>query len=110
MKRLIAAARYRNASPDTVKAVFESSVLNKIAYRGVLSGWSLSYAKELDRLLAQEYRRRTRNRETSQTEHIFQPTERGGLGFKRFSDTIQRRKPAIADRLLGSPPHHSETP
>ena len=58
MKRLIAAARFRNASANTVKAVFESSVLNKIAYRGVLLGWSLSYAKELDRLLAQEYRRR----------------------------------------------------
>ena len=83
MKRLIAAARYINASADTVKAVFESSVLNKITYRGVLSGWSLSYAKELDRLLALEYRRRSKNRDSSQGEHIFQLADRGGLGFKR---------------------------
>ena len=56
MKSLIAAARYRNALADTIKAVFESSVLNKIAYRGVLSGWSLAFTKDIDRLLEQEYR------------------------------------------------------
>ena len=54
MKALIAAARYRNVSADTTKAVFESSVFNKVAYWGVLSGWSLAFAKELDRLLTQE--------------------------------------------------------
>ena len=48
---LIAATRYRNASVDTTKAVFESSVLTKIAYRGVLSGWSLAFSKDLDKLL-----------------------------------------------------------
>ena len=37
-------------------------------------------------------------------EHLFQPPERGGLGFKRVSDTIQRRKQTLVDRLLGSPP------
>ena len=51
---MIAAARYRNVSVDTIKAAFESSILNKVAYRGVLSGWSLAFSKEFDRLLAQE--------------------------------------------------------
>ena len=104
MKSLIAAARYRNASADTIKAVFESSVLNKITYRGVLSGWSLAFTKELGRLLAQEYRRRTRKKDSSQGEQLFQPPERGGLGFKRVSDAIQRHKQTLVGRLLGSPP------
>ena len=77
MKSLIAAARYRNALAHTIKAVFESSVLNKIAYRGVHSRWSLAFTKDIDRLLAQEYRRRTKNREPYQGENLFQPPERG---------------------------------
>jgi hypothetical protein len=38
LKGLLAACRHRKASPDTIKAVLETSVLSKIAYRGVLSG------------------------------------------------------------------------
>ena len=34
LKGLLAACRHRVASPDTIKAVLVSSVLNKIAYRG----------------------------------------------------------------------------
>ena len=80
---MIAAARNRNASADTIEAVFEYSVLNKDAYRGVLSGWSLTFAKELDRSLAQEYRRRSKNHASYQGEHLFQPPERGGAGFQK---------------------------
>ena len=45
---LLAAFRHRKATPDTIKAVLESSVIAKIADRGVLSGWSLKFSLELD--------------------------------------------------------------
>ena len=79
LKGLLAACRYRVASPDTLKAeaVLESNVLNKIAYRG----WSLAFTSEYDCLLAQEYRRRTLNMKSSQEEHIFQSARLGELGF-----------------------------
>ena len=37
---LLAACRHRKATLDTIKAVLESIVVAKVAYRGVLSGWS----------------------------------------------------------------------
>ena len=104
LKGLLAACRHRVASPDTLKAVLESSVLNKIAYRGVHSGWSLAVTLDYDRLLAQEYRRRTLNMKSSQEDHIFQSVKLGGLGFKRLSDVIQKRKKAIVDKMTDSPP------
>ena len=66
----LAACRHRKATPDTIKAVLESSVIAKIAYRRVLSGWSLKFSLELDRAMAREYRRRTLNIKSSQEEHI----------------------------------------
>ena len=96
---LLAACRQRKATPDTIKAVLESSVIAKIAYRGVLSGSSLKFSLELDRIMAREYRRRTLNMKSSQEEHIFQSARNGGLGFKRLSDVIQKRKKAVVDRL-----------
>ena len=56
LKGLLAACRHRKATPDTIKAVLESSVIGKIAYRGVLSGWSMEFSLGLDRLMAKEYR------------------------------------------------------
>ena len=78
---LLAACRHWKATPDTVKAVLESSVIAKKAYRGVLSGWSLKFFLELDRIMAREYRRRTLNMKSSREEHIFQSARNGGLGF-----------------------------
>ena len=96
---LLAACRHRKATPDTIKAVLESSFIAKIAYRGVHSGWSLKFSLELDRIIAREYRRRTLNMKSSQEELIFQSARNGGLGFKRLSDVIQKRKKAVVDRL-----------
>ena len=59
---------------------------------------------QLDSILAAEYRRRSKDRSTAQTENIFQPAGAGGLGFRRLSSVIQDRKRAIIDRLQDSPP------
>ena len=59
---------------------------------------------QLDSVLAAEYRRRTKDRSTAQTENIFQPPGAGGLGFRRLSSVIQDRKRAIIDRLHDSSP------
>ena len=70
------------ASPDTLKMVVESCLINKVAYRGVLSGWSLQQTISLDKHLAAYRRRRqTLNNETYQEESLFQHAESGGLGF-----------------------------
>ena len=104
LKHVVAIARTRRASPDMLRAVFQSSLLNKVAYRGVHSGWSLEESMQLDSILAAEYRRRSKDRSTAQTENIFQPAGAGGLGFRRLSSVIQDRKRAIIDRLQDSPP------
>ena len=38
-RRLLAASHYTLASPDMLKAVVESCLINKVAHREVLSGW-----------------------------------------------------------------------
>ena len=103
LRHVVAIARKRRASPDMLRAVFQSSLLNKVAYRGVLSGWSLEDSLKMDSIIAAEYRRRTKDRSSAQTENIFQPPEVGGLGFRRLSSIIQTRKMAIYDRLQDSP-------
>ena len=95
LRQLLAASRYKPASPDTLKVVVESCLVNKVAYRGVLSGWSLQQTMSLDKHLAAEYRRRTLNNRTYQEESLFQPAEAGGLGFRRLSSAIQYRKKAL---------------
>ena len=86
-----------------LRAVFQSNLLNNVVYIGVLSGWSLEDPKKLDSIIVFEYLRRTKIHSTDQTENIIQPTESGGLEFKRLSPLIQDRKQAIVDRLQDSP-------
>ena len=60
--RLRVVTKTRVASAEIVKAV-ESGVLNKIAYRGILFGWSLVFTERFDSRLAAEYRRRNQEYE-----------------------------------------------
>ena len=99
----MAAVATRRASPELIKAVLESSLLNKVAYKGVLSGWFLDQSVQFDINLAREYRRRMKNMATSQEANIFPPAALGGLGFQRLSDIIQERKQAIVNHLYESP-------
>ena len=103
LRQLLAAARYKPASPDTLKVVVESCLIKKVVYRGVLSGWSLQQPLSLDKHLAAEHRRRTLNNRSYQEESLFQPAESGGLGFRRLSSVIQDRKKSIVDRPRDSP-------
>ena len=98
-KQIMAAVATRRASSELIKAVLESSLLNKVAHRGVLSGWSLDQSIQFDVVLAREYRKRTKNIATSQEANLFLPAALGGLGFRRLSDIIQKRKRAIIDTL-----------
>ena len=66
LQHVVAIARTRRASPDMLRAVSKVSLLNMVANRGVLSGWSLEAAMKFDGIIAMEYR-------TAQTENIFQP-------------------------------------
>ena len=100
LRQLLAAARYKLASPDTLRVVVESCLINKVAYRGVLSGWSLQQTMSLDKHLTAEYRRRTLDNKTCQEEPLFQPAESGRLGVRRL---IQDREKSIVDRLRDSP-------
>ena len=84
----MAAVATRRASPELIKAVLESSLLNKVAYRGDLSGWSHDQSIQFYVILAREYRKRTKNMATSQEANIFLPAALGGLGFQRLSDII----------------------
>ena len=93
----------RKASPELIKDVLESSLLNKVTYRGVLSGWSLDQTIQFDVVLARVYRRRTKNMATSQDANLFLMAALGGLGFRSLSDIVQERKRAIVDRLHESP-------
>ena len=102
-KQIMAAVATRRASAELIKAVLESSLLNKVAYRGVLSGWSIAQSVQFDVILAREYRKRTKNMATSQEANLFIPAALGGLGFRRLSDIIQERKRAIVDQLHESP-------
>ena len=86
--QIMAAVVTRRASPELIKAVLESSLPNKVAYRGVLSGWLLDQSIQFDVILAREYRKRTKNMTTSQEAKIFLPAALGGLGFRRLSDII----------------------
>ena len=54
--RLLTVTKTRVASAETFKAVVESSVLNKIAYRGVRLGWDLAFTEQFDSVLNAEYR------------------------------------------------------
>ena len=38
LRQLLAASRFKSASPVTLKVVVESCLVNKVAYKGVLSG------------------------------------------------------------------------
>ena len=80
-KQITVAVATRKASAELIKAVLESSLLNKVAYRGVLSGWSLAQSIQFDVILAREYRKRTKNMATSQEANLFIPAALGGLGF-----------------------------
>jgi len=86
----------RAASIRTAQLVLDTCVLARATYPAVLSHWSLDDCLGLDRLLAAEYRRRTKNLRTSQLENLFQPPERGGLGFRRLSTMIQNQKIRLA--------------
>ena len=99
ISQVLAASRCKPASPDTFKVVVESYLVNKVAYRGVLSGWSLKQTISLDKHLAAEYRRRNLNNKTYQEESLFQPADSGGPGFRRLSSVIQGRKKSIVDRM-----------
>ena len=48
----------------------------------------LAFTEQFDAKLAAEDRRRTKNKRSSQEEHIFQSAEVGGQGFKRVSIII----------------------
>ena len=61
LKHIVAIARTQRASPDMLRAVFQSSLLNKVAYWGVLSGRSLEESLRLDSILAAEYLRRSKD-------------------------------------------------
>ena len=74
----VAAVATRRASPELIKAVLESSLLNKVAYRGVLSGCSLEQSIQFDVILAREYRKRTKNMMTSHEANLFLPVALGG--------------------------------
>ena len=81
----------RRATPELIKAALESSFLNKVAYRGVLSVWSLAQSVQIDVTLAREYRERTKNMAMSPEANLFLPAALGGPGFHRLSDIIQER-------------------
>ena len=80
----------------------ESCLINKVAYRVVLSGWSLQQTVSLDKHLAAEYRRRMQNNKSYQEEALLQPPEPGGFGFRRLSSVIQDQKKSIVDRRRDS--------
>ena len=65
IRKLLAAYRFKLASPDTLKVVVESCIANMVAYKGALSGWTLRHTAVFIKLLAAEYRRRTLNNRTS---------------------------------------------
>ena len=90
LRQLLAAARYKPASPDTLMVVVESCLVNKVAYRGVLSGWSLQQTMSLDKHLAAEYRRRTLNNRTYQEESLFQLAGLGSGGCPRLYKTAKK--------------------
>ena len=99
-KKIMKTVATRWVSPELIKAVLEASLHNKVAYRGVLSGWSLNQSIQFDVELGREYIPRTKNIATSQEANISVPESLGGLGFRRLSDIIQERKRAIVDRSL----------
>ena len=92
----MAAVATRRASAELIKAVLESSLLNKVAYRGVLSGWSLAQSVQFDVILAREYRKRTKNMATSQEANLFIPAALGGLGFRLYESPLELRVAATA--------------
>ena len=92
----------RRASASLITKVMTLCLLNRGAYVGILSSWSLQQCRLLDKLFAQEFRRRTKNAASSQEENIFQPTTLGGLGFVRPSIIIQERKLSLMQRALQS--------
>ena len=99
----MAAVATQHASPELIEEVIESSLLKKVAYRGVLSGWPLDQSILFDVILASKCRRRTKNMATSQEAKNFLPTSHGGLGFRRLSGIIRKRKRTIVDRLHENP-------
>ena len=52
LRQLLAAARYKPAYPDTLKAVVKSYLINEVTYKGVLSVCSLQQTVSLDKHLA----------------------------------------------------------
>ena len=98
----INAISWKKASPEAILYALEASSSNQIAYHGVLSNWSRTQTLQFDSILATELRRRSKNLQTSQLDHLFQPAKHGGLGFHRVSSIIHERKKGLIDRALQS--------
>ena len=88
---LLAAARYKPASP--LELVVESCFINKVAYRGALSGRSLQQTISLGKHLAAEYRRRTLNNMKYQEESLSSSRSQEGWAsgcYPRSSRTTRK--------------------
>ena len=83
-----------------VEAVITTSLLNKAAYQGVLSNWSLKHTLELDNIYAEVLKKKSKHMQSHQGDNMFQPAEHLGMGFSRLTYLIQERKKGLIDWAL----------
>ena len=102
MTTLVKVLAKKRASPAAVEAVIKSSLLNKAAYQGVLSNWSLDQTLQLDDIYARELKKRSKHMASHQGDNMFQPAEYMGMGFTRLAYLIQDRKRGLITRALRS--------
>jgi len=105
MEAIMKVLARRRASPETVQMVIQTSLLNKIAYQGVLSNWSLRQSLELDKIYARNLRKRSKLMASHQEDNLFQPAAFAGMGFDRLSYLTQERKKGLMDRAMKADRH-----
>ena len=102
MKTITKVLSKRRASPEVVEAVITTSMLNKAAYQGVLSNWSLKQTLELDGIYAKELKKKSKHMASHPGDNLFRPADQLGMGFTRLTYLIQERKKGSIDRALRS--------
>ena len=102
MKVITKVLSKRRASPEVVEAVITTSLLNKAAYQGVLSNWSLKQTLELDGIYAAELKKKSKHMASHQGDKMFQPADHLGMGFTRLTYLIQERKTGLINRAMRS--------
>jgi hypothetical protein len=89
IRQLCHIIKHRHASPTIKYTVARSVAMSKAMYTGQLSPLSLSQYHQLDQPFNDLLRHSTRNLPGFPTKLLYLPTTHGGLGFTRFSYSVQ---------------------